>query len=65
MPGVWLFSRRDAIGYLGMIAASALVGAPNDPSLDPIVNFAVAGLFLQSAWSITNAAHSNLRQADK
>jgi Co/Zn/Cd efflux system component len=62
---VWLFSRNDAIGNLAVIAAAGLVWVLNSPWPDLIVAFAVAGLFLQSAWSIIRDARSDLKQTDR
>lgn len=63
MRAVWLFSRNDAIGNLAVVAAAALVWWLNSPWPDLLVAFAVAGLFLQSAWSIIRDARSDLKQA--
>lgn len=64
MRAVWLFSRNDAIGNLAVVLAAVMVWALNSPWPDLIVAFAVAGLFLQSAWSIIRDARSDLRQAN-
>ncbi|MDV3253472.1 cation transporter [Devosia sp. BK] len=63
MRAVWLFSRNDAIGNLAVVLAAVMVWALNSPWPDLIVAFAVAALFLQSAWSIIRDARSDLRQA--
>lgn len=63
MRAVWLFSRNDAIGNLAVVAAAGLVWLLNSPWPDLVVAFAVAGLFLQSAWSIIRDARQDLRQA--
>ncbi|WP_235897578.1 cation diffusion facilitator family transporter [Neoaquamicrobium microcysteis] len=63
MRAVWLFSRNDAIGNFAVIAAAGVVWALNSPWPDLIVAFAVAGLFLQSAWSIIRDARNDLREA--
>ena len=63
MRAVWLFSRNDAIGNLAVVAAAGLVWLLNTPWPDLIVAFAVAGLFLQSAWSIIRDARSDLKNA--
>ena len=63
MRAVWLFSRNDAIGNLAVVAAAALVWWLNNPWPDLLVAFAVAGLFLQSAWSIIRDARQDLSQA--
>lgn len=62
---VWLFSRNDAIGNLAVVAAAGLVWLLASPWPDLIVAFAVAALFLQSAWSIIKDARGDLRTADK
>jgi len=65
MRAVWLFSRNDAIGNLAVVAAAALVWWLNNPWPDLLVAFAVAGLFLQSAWSIIRDARQDLAQAGR
>ncbi|XNY09621.1 cation transporter (plasmid) [Sinorhizobium meliloti] len=57
---VWLFSRNDAIGNLAVVAAAGLVWWLKSPWPDLLVAFAVAGLFLQSAWSIIRDARQDL-----
>ena len=63
MRAVWLFSRNDAIGNLAVVVAAVLVWWFSSPWPDLVVAFAVAGLFLQSAWSIIRDARSDLAQA--
>ena len=63
MRAVWLFSRNDAIGNLAVVVAAVLVWWLDTPWPDLLVAFAVAGLFLQSAWSIIRDARSDLAQA--
>jgi Co/Zn/Cd efflux system component/copper chaperone CopZ len=63
MRAVWLFSRNDAIGNLAVVAAAVLVWWLSSPWPDLIVAFAVAGLFLQSAWSIIRDARGDLKSA--
>lgn len=63
MRAVWLFSRNDAIGNLAVVVAAGLVWWLGSPWPDLLVAFAVAGLFLQSAWSIIRDARSDLRTA--
>ena len=63
MRAVWLFSRNDAIGNLAVVIAAGFVWWLNSPWPDLIVAFAVAGLFLQSAWSIIRDARQDLAQA--
>lgn len=65
MRAVWLFSRNDAIGNLAVVAAAAVVWWTGSQWPDLIVAFAVAGLFLQSAWSIIRDARSDLKQAGR
>jgi Co/Zn/Cd efflux system component/copper chaperone CopZ len=65
MRAVWLFSRNDAIGNLAVVVAAGLVWWLNSPWPDLLVAFAVAGLFLQSAWSIIRDARSDLKTARK
>lgn len=63
MRAVWLFSRNDAIGNLAVVAAAVAVWWLNSPWPDLLVAFAVAGLFLHSAWAIIKDARSDLKQA--
>jgi len=65
MRAVWLFSRNDAIGNLAVVVAAILVWALSSSWPDLMVAFAVAGLFLQSAWSIIRDARSDLKQAGR
>lgn len=61
MRAVWLFSRNDAIGNLAVVFAAALVWWLSSPWPDLVVAFAVAALFLQSAWSIIRDARHDLK----
>lgn len=65
MRAVWLFSRNDAIGNLAVVVAAGVVWWLDNPWPDLIVAFAVAGLFLQSAWSIIRDARQDLAQAGR
>ncbi len=65
MRAVWLFSRNDAIGNLAVVAAAVLVWALGSSWPDLLVAFAVAGLFLQSAWSIIRDARQDLAGAQR
>ena len=65
MRAVWLFSRNDAIGNLAVVVAAVLVWALSSSWPDLLVAFAVAGLFLQSAWSIIRDARSDLKRAGR
>ena len=60
---VWLFSRNDAIGNLAVVVAAGLVWWTGTPWPDLAVAVVVAGLFLQSAWSIVRDALGDLRGA--
>jgi len=60
---VWLFSRNDAIGNLVVVIAAAFVGWLDSPWPDLIAAIVIAGLFLQSAWSILTHALRDLRAA--
>lgn len=60
---VWLFSRNDALGNLAVVIAAGLVAWTGTPWPDLVVAFVIAGLFLQSAWSIIRHARSDLRDA--
>ena len=53
---VWLFSRNDAIGNLAVVVAAGLVWCTGTAWPDLAVALVIAGLFLQSAWSILRAA---------
>lgn len=57
---VWLFSRNDAIGNVAVIAAAALVAATGASWPDLLVAFALAALFLHSAWIILRDARREL-----
>jgi Co/Zn/Cd efflux system component/copper chaperone CopZ len=60
---VWLFSRNDAIGNLAVVIAAGFVAWTGTPWADLVVAATVAGLFLQSAWSIIRDARGDLRDA--
>jgi Co/Zn/Cd efflux system component/copper chaperone CopZ len=60
---VWLFSRNDAIGNAAVVVAAILVGWLQSPWPDLLVAFAIAGLFLHSAWSIVGDARRDLLSA--
>lgn len=59
---VWLCSRNDAIGNLAALLAAGAVFATQNPWPDLIVAFAMALLFLHSAWLILHQAIAELRQ---
>lgn len=58
---VWLFSRNDAIGNMAVVVAAGLVAWTDTPWPDLVVAIVIAGLFLQSSWSIVRDARSDLR----
>ncbi|MEZ4530546.1 MAG: cation transporter [Thermomicrobiales bacterium] len=57
---VWLFSRNDALGNVAVVIAAILVAWLASPWPDLVVAFIIAGLFLQSSWSIIKDAHMEL-----
>ncbi|MBN8980939.1 MAG: cation transporter [Rhizobiales bacterium] len=65
MRAVWLFSRNDAIGNVAVVIAALLVAWTQTPWPDLIVAFIIAGIFLQSAFSIIKDARTDLRFAAK
>jgi len=60
---VWLCSRNDAIGNLGVIAAGFLVGVTASPWPDLVVAAVLAGLFLNSSVGIIRQALVERREA--
>lgn len=60
---VWLFSRNDAVGNLAVVIAAGLVAWTGTPWPDLVVAVVIAGLFLQSSWSIVRDARGDLREA--
>jgi Co/Zn/Cd efflux system component len=60
---VWLFSRNDAIGNVAVVIAALLVALTQTPWPDLVVAVVIAGLFLQSAFSIIKDAHNDLSAA--
>lgn len=61
---VWLFSRNDAIGNLAVVVAAGVVGWWGTPWPDLIVAVVIAGLFLQSSWSIVRDSRADQRKAE-
>jgi cation diffusion facilitator family transporter len=59
---VWLFSRNDAIGNVAVIISAGLVMWTRTAWPDLIVAIIIAGLFLQSSWSIIHDASRDLRR---
>jgi Co/Zn/Cd efflux system component len=62
---IWLFSRNDAIGNIAVVIAAGLVAWTQTPWPDLLVAVVIAGLFLQSAYSIVKDAREDLRTADR
>ncbi|CFX34540.1 Heavy metal transport/detoxification protein [Candidatus Filomicrobium marinum] len=60
---VWLFSRNDAIGNAAVVAAAGLVAWTGSAWPDLLVAMVIAGLFLQSSWSIVRDARADLGEA--
>jgi Co/Zn/Cd efflux system component/copper chaperone CopZ len=60
---VWLFSRNDAIGNAAVVVAAGLVAWTGTAWPDLVVAAVIAGLFLQSSWSIIRDAQGDLRAA--
>jgi len=61
---VWLFSRNDAIGNFVVVVAAGLVAWTETPWPDLLAAVAIAGLFLQSSWSIVRHAVHDLRSPE-
>lgn len=61
---VWLFSRNDAIGNTAVVVAALLVAWTGAAWPDLVVAVAIAGLFLQSSWSIVRDARGDLRESE-
>lgn len=60
---VWLFSRNDAIGNIVVLIAAGLVLWTGTRWPDLAAAGVIAGLFLQSAWSIIGDARCDLKKA--
>ena len=58
---VWLCSRNDAIGNVGVMIAGGLVALTGSAWPDLILAFVLAGIFTRSAWSICSQALAELR----
>lgn len=59
---VWLFSRNDALGNLAVVVAAGLVAWTATPWPDLVVAVVIAGLFLQSSWSIIVDALADMHE---
>lgn len=57
---VWLFSRNDAINNGAVVVAAGAVTWSDTPWPDMVVAVLIAGVFLQSAWSIVKDARRDL-----
>lgn len=57
---VWLFSRNDAIGNIAVVIAALAVAGTQTPWPDLVVAVIIAGLFLQSSFSIIRDARKDL-----
>ena len=57
---IWLFSRNDALGNVAVVIAAGFVALTGTRWPDLIVAAAIAGLFMQSAWSIIRSARASL-----
>jgi len=53
---VWLCSRNDAIGNIGVLIAAGLVAWLHSPWPDLVLALLMATLFVSSAWSILRQA---------
>lgn len=62
VQAVWLFSRNDALGNVGVIIAAALVWLTGTAWPDLFVAAVIAGLFLKSAWTIIRSARHELAE---
>ncbi|MDX3966186.1 MAG: cation transporter [Bradyrhizobium sp.] len=62
---VWLFSRNDALGNIAVVVAAFLVAWTQTPWPDLVVSVIIAGLFLQSAFSIIIDARNDLSTAER
>ena len=62
VQAVWLFSRNDALGNVGVIIAAVLVWLTGTAWPDLIVAAVIAGLFLQSSWKIIRSARHELAE---
>jgi len=59
---VWLCSRNDAIGNIGVMIAALAVWGSASGWPDLIVAIIMAGLFLSSAWQVLNQSVQELRE---
>ncbi len=55
---VWLCSRNDAIGNVGVMVAAGLVALTGEAWPDLVIAFVLAGIFSRSAWLICAQALS-------
>lgn len=62
VKAVWMFSRNDAMGNVAVVIAAGLVALLDTAWPDIVVAFVIAGLFLQSSWSIISDARGDMRR---
>ena len=62
---VWLFSRNDAVGNLIVVVAAGVIAWTGTSWPDLVAAFVIAGLFLQSSWSIVRDARRDLAAAGR
>ena len=66
MKSVWLCSRNDVIGNLGVIAAAGLVYSTHSMWPDIIVGALIGGLFLRTSFNVLREARaSNVQPSDQ
>jgi cation diffusion facilitator family transporter len=58
---VWLCSRNDAIGNLGVLAAAGVVHLTGTKWADLVVASLMAALFVSTSWQVTRQARGELR----
>lgn len=61
---IWLFSRNDALNNIAVMVAAGLVAWTQTAWPDLLVAVIIAGVFLQSAYSIIKDASKELRAAN-
>lgn len=61
MRSVWLCSRNDVLGNLGVIAAAGLIAATGWMGWDALVGAALATLFLRTGWIVWRTAWPQYR----
>lgn len=61
MRSVWLCSRNDVLGNLGVLAAAGLIAATGWTWWDPLVGAILATLFLRTGWVVSRTAWPQYR----